>query len=278
MRLVANLASMLVVFCMTAGPALAQGKSLILAADERLEASGLLKYLLPRFALKKGIRVQISTGDSASLAGMAQESDALLGLVAVAESVQQDGLGQDLRPAFHVEGSAEDETYAVLVLEGGENADHAAAFVDWLTSEIGQNTIASYAPADHPGYVPGAVEIEKAATVLPEGDVDAGEKLAHFHCGRCHVISDKNRFGGIGSTPSFPALRAIPDWQEKFTSFFAENPHLSFTRIIDVSPPFDPDRPPHIAPVELTLEEMEAIIAFAAKIKPKDLGAAIDLR
>lgn len=278
MRLVRYLMSVFVIACFAAGPVLAEGKSLILVADKRLDASGLLKYILPRFGLKKGIRVHVKTAGSGELVETAPGSDALLGPVGAAESLQQSGRGKGLRAAFYVDGAAEDETYAALLLEGGENPEHAAVFVDWLTSEIGQRTVAAYAPADHPGYVPGAIEVESAAAPLPEGDVDEGEKLAYLHCGRCHVISDKNRFGGIGSTPSFPALRAIPDWQQKFTSFWVENPHLSFTRIIDISPPFDPDRPPHIVPVVLTQEEMEAIIAFAAKIEPKDLGAAINAR
>lgn len=278
MRLARYFAGMLAIACLATGPAAADDKRLVVAADGRLEASGLLKFILPRFSLKTGIRIRLKTAGSGNLAEAAQGSDVLLGPVSVAESLRQDGRGHDLRPAFHVEGGTQDETYAGLVVDGGENSEHAAAFLDWLTSAIGQNTIASYAPADHPGYVPGAVTAEKAATALPEGDADAGEKLAYLHCGRCHVISERNRFGGIGSTPSFPALRAIPDWKDKFTSFWAENPHLSFTRIIGVSPPFDPDRPPHIAPVVLTLEEMEAIVAFAARTEPKDLGAPINAR
>ena len=278
MRLLDYLTAMLVTVCLAAGPALADGKSLILAADERLEASGLLKYVIPRFALKKGIRVQVRTAVSGDLAEAAQASDALLGPVAVAESLRQGGYGQDLRSAFYVDGAAEDETYAVLLHTSGENSEYAAVFLDWLTSEIGQRTIATFSPPDHPGYVPGAMKVAPVAAALPEGDLDAGEKLAHLHCGRCHVISNKNPFGGIGSTPSFPALRAIPDWRDKLMSFWAVPPHRSFMRIVDISPPFDPERPPHIAPVILTQEEMDAIVAFAARIEPKDLGAAINIR
>ena len=118
------------------------------------------------------------------------------------------------------------------------------------------------------------------ASVAPflEGDANEGEKLSHFHCGRCHVISDRNRFGGIGSTPSFPALRAIPSWRDKFAAFWTLNPHPSFTQVVDITPPFDPDRPPHIAPVVITQEDLEAIVAYAASIEPKDLGAAVESR
>lgn len=278
MRLVFYMTSVLFAACIAAGPALAEGKSMVLAADERLEASGLLKYIVPRFSLKKGIRVQVRTAVSDDLAEAVQGGDALLGPIAVAESLRQGGRGQGLRPAFHADGDAEDETYAVLLLEDAENPENAAAFLDWLTSEIGQRTIVSYSPPGQPGYLSGALKVEQEVVDVPEGDLNEGEKLAHLHCGRCHVISDRDRFGGIGSTPSFPALRAVPSWKDKFISFWASNPHPSFTRIIDISPPFDPDRPPHIAPVVLTQKEMEAIVAYAASIKPKDLGAGVQSR
>lgn len=102
-----------------------------------------------------------------------------------------------------------------------------------------------------------------------------GETLALLHCGRCHVVSDRNKYGGIGSTPSFGALRTIPNWREKFAAFWVYNPHPSFTQVEGVTEPFPAERPPHIAPVELTLEETEAIALFAASIEPKDLGAPL---
>jgi mono/diheme cytochrome c family protein len=278
MRLVDCLTGVLFAACIAAGPAKAAGKSMVLAADERLEASGLLKYIVPRFSLKNGIRVQVRTAVSGDLAEVVQGGDALLGPIAVAESLRQGGRGQGLRPAFSVDGDAGKEIYAVMLLKNAENPENAAAFLDWLTSEIGQRTIVSYSRPGQPGYLPGALKVEREVVELPEGDLNEGEKLAHLHCGRCHVISDRNRFGGIGSTPSFPALRAVPGWKDKFISFWASNPHPSFTRIIDVTPPFDPDRPPHIAPVVLTQKEMEDIVAYAASIKPKDLGAGVQSR
>ena len=84
--------------------------------------------------------------------------------------------------------------------------------------------------------------------------------------------------GGIGSTPSFAALRSLAGWEDKFLAFWSENPHPSFTQVEGLTEPFDPDHPPHIAPVEITLDELEAIYAFAATIEPKDLGAPINER
>jgi hypothetical protein len=102
--------------------------------------------------------------------------------------------------------------------------------------------------------------------------------LAHGTCGRCHVVSERNRFGGIGSTPSFPALRSMPDWEDRFRTFWALNPHPSFTQVEGLTEPFDPASPPHIAPVHLTMAESDAILAYVAGIAPKDLGAEIEAR
>ena len=66
-------------------------------------------------------------------------------------------------------------------------------------------------------------------------DYAPGEKLTLLHCGRCHVVSERNRFGGIGSTPSFAALRGAADWEERFRAFYALNPHPAFTQIPDVT-------------------------------------------
>ena len=39
--------------------------------------------------------------------------------------------------------------------------------------------------------------------------------------------------------------------------------------------PFDPNREIHVAPVEITLDEIEAITAFVATLEPKDLGKPV---
>ena len=102
-----------------------------------------------------------------------------------------------------------------------------------------------------------------------------GEKLTLLHCGRCHVISERNRFGGIGSTPSFAAMRTAEDWEDRFRAFYTLNPHPAFTQVAGVTPPFVPERPSPIHPVELTPGEIETIIGYARTIPPKDLGAEV---
>lgn len=106
-------------------------------------------------------------------------------------------------------------------------------------------------------------------------DYAPGEKLTLLHCGRCHVVSMRNRFGGIGSTPSFAAMRTADDWEERFRAFYALNPHPAFTQVAGVTPPFVPERPSPIHPVELTPDEIETIIQFTRTIEPKDLGAEV---
>ncbi|MEO0760718.1 MAG: hypothetical protein AAFZ09_02745 [Pseudomonadota bacterium] len=113
------------------------------------------------------------------------------------------------------------------------------------------------------------------ATAPRAEEMSAGEKLATFACGRCHVVSERNRMGGIGSTPSFAAMRTIEDWERRFRTFYALRPHGAFTQVEGVTPPFDPLRPPAIHPVEVTEADIEAIVDFARSIPPKDLGAPL---
>jgi mono/diheme cytochrome c family protein len=113
------------------------------------------------------------------------------------------------------------------------------------------------------------------ADTAPAEQFAPGEKLALRHCGRCHVVNERNRMGGIGSTPSFAALRTLPDWEERFRAFFALNPHPAFTQVDGVTEPFPPERPSPIHPLALTPDEIDAITGFAGTIAPKDLGAPV---
>ena len=79
----------------------------------------------------------------------------------------------------------------------------------------------------------------------------------------------------IDSSPSFFALRSLPDWEDRFQTFYVLNPHPAFTQIADVTPPFPDELPSPIVPVEMTLEDVDAILAFVAALKPADLGAPL---
>jgi hypothetical protein len=117
--------------------------------------------------------------------------------------------------------------------------------------------------------------VETVEVNVLEGDAVAGEEISLTQCGRCHVINEKNRMNGMGSTPSFRVLRSLPSWQERFETFYVLNPHPSFTQIEDVTPPFDPARPSPIVPIEITLDDLEAILAYVSLVEPADLGAPI---
>jgi len=99
-----------------------------------------------------------------------------------------------------------------------------------------------------------------------------GEKLTLMNCGRCHKVSEKDRMGGIGSTPSFAALRRIENWEERMKAFWTLRPHPSFTQIKNITEPFPENRPSVIHPISLTLDELEIIINYSRTIEPADLG------
>jgi hypothetical protein len=99
-------------------------------------------------------------------------------------------------------------------------------------------------------------------------EVATGRALAERHCSRCHVIGDFNRFGGIGSTPSFQLLvDAFDDWQERFETFQARRPHPSFVRVTGFDYPDPTVFPPNASPVEIELGDIAAIRAFAETLK-----------
>lgn len=117
-----------------------------------------------------------------------------------------------------------------------------------------------------------ALAIVAATPTANADDFAPGEKLTLIHCGRCHVINERNKYGGIGSTPSFAALRTLEDWEDRMRSFYALAPHPAFTQIEGITEPFPINRPSPIHPVELTELEIEEIIEYTRTIPPKDLG------
>ncbi len=105
-----------------------------------------------------------------------------------------------------------------------------------------------------------------------------GEKLTMINCGRCHKVSEKDRMGGIGSTPSFAVMRTWDNWEDKMKAFWTYRPHPSFAQIEGVTEPFPADRPPFVHPISLTLEELRVIIDYARTIEPADLGPELGSR
>ncbi|MEW2917095.1 hypothetical protein AB1A64_08480 [Ruegeria sp. ANG10] len=231
---------------LSASPSWSQ-EAIGLAAPTEVTDSGLLQHILPRFSLKTGIRV------------IADDR----GILVLETAPPGD-------PVFARDG-------VIYHLRIGDNARHER-FRDWLLSDIGKRTVESFVPEQG---TPFSASFEATATqqeTVIEGDAARGAELSMTHCGRCHVIGPQNRMNGLGSTPSFAVLRSMPDWSERFEAFFALNPHPAFTQIDGLTPPFDPERPSPIYPVEMTLEELEAILAFVSAIQAADLGAPLQLQ
>ncbi len=228
-------------------PAAAQDRTVRLHAAEPLVASGLMRHILPRFSLKTQVRVELS--DSTEDAQMV--------------------LGPGGTPLFRGLG----ETWGLQVLA----PDHpgAARLAEWLQSEVGRRTVTGFAPDGAALFGPPAETERAVAEVSLDGDVALGRAVSRQKCTRCHTVDDESRWSGIGSTPSFGVLRSLPDWEQRFAAFYALNPHPAFVIVADVTPPFPKDRPPPIVPVEMSLDEVEAVLAFVAAMAPADLGGPL---
>lgn len=228
----------------------AQERMFRLAAPVELVDSGILGHLLPRFTLKHRIRVTIvDSGDTATA------------------SLAAGGKGY---PVF----TGPNNTWHYRI-SGSNTAEFGAFFGDWLLSDVGRRTIESYRPNDAPLFVAYKAEAEIEPETVFEGDALTGESLALLHCGRCHVVNESNRMKAIGSTPSFAVLRTFDDWDVRFQTFYTLNPHPAFTQITDVTNPFPANTPPPIFPLQLTMQNLDAILAFVTHVEPADLGAPI---
>ena len=211
--------------------------------------AGLDKYLLTRFRFKHRIDV----------APVADGGDMVLG---------------DTGARVFAEG--ETDWHVEIATEDAAKREMAETFIGWMKSEPGKAAIEAFAPAGAPIYTTAEAVVEEAAPDSFEGDDAAGADLALLHCGRCHVIDSRNKWGGIGSSPSFTALRGRGNWLELFSAFYLKNPHPSFTQVEGVTEPFA--RTPAVAPVELTLNELDAILAFVSNLAARDLGAEVEAR
>lgn len=242
--------------CVVAGsmqPIGAQDADLRLAVPADMYENGFMKHLLPRFGFKTRIRIEpVPAGETADLAFTT---------------------GTEGKPLF-TDADGTEYRFAVAT-DDAARLEKIAKFEDWLDSDPGKAAIEGFPPDGPSLYQLGAVTVEVVAEVELDGDIAAGSKLALQHCGRCHVVDERNPFGGIGSTPSFPALRGRIGWSDLFLAFWTENPHPSFTQVDGMTEPFDPLRPAHIAPLLLTLEDIDAITAYVGTLEPKNLGAGV---
>lgn len=93
-------------------------------------------------------------------------------------------------------------------------------------------------------------------------DVKKGERLAREHCTRCHVVGDMNKYGGIGSTPSFGAIKTLDDWKERFEIFFTLLPHPAVVKIEGVSEERPENLPAFAKQITLSVDELNDLLAF----------------
>lgn len=224
-------------------------RSFSLSAPAELVETGFLKYLLPRFSLKTGIRIELVPEGAAGDARLASQGKG--------PSVF-DGLG----------------TRWTLSISDAENAD-LLRFKSWITGEVGRRTIDAFPAGGGVRFKASTQRYEEQVALVLPGDAVEGEALAVRHCGRCHMVNEATRMSSIGSTPSFAVMRAFRDWKDRFEAFFVLRPHPAFTVIENVTEPFDPFRPPPIVPVEMTLKDLEALMAYVSRVEPADLGAPI---
>ncbi|MEK9722816.1 MAG: hypothetical protein VW405_04940 [Rhodospirillaceae bacterium] len=114
-----------------------------------------------------------------------------------------------------------------------------------------------------------ATWIALAGPAFADGDAHKGKALAEAHCSRCHVVGDFNRFGGIGSTPSFQLIAGLDDGFDRFRTFYERRPHPAFVTLPDV--PKWSKAEAYAKPFTVTPESIEDLMRFVETLKPKDV-------
>ena len=249
MQIVRKLIIAITACLMVSGPARPQEAGFGLSSPVMLEETGFLRFLLPRFSLKTGIRVALQVNNPEVI--ISTDSGVPI----------MEGLG-------HV-------YYLQTTESRTPQGEKARRFAAWMESDIGRRAIAQFQIDGAQVFT--AIEALQAAETESEfeGDARRGEAFAFANCGRCHVIGDRNRMKGIGSTPSFPVLRSLADWEERFSTFYTRIPHPALTQLEGVTAPFDPAFPPTNQPLLITLDQLEDILTFVSTLEPADLGAPL---
>ena len=240
-------ALMIVLVCLP-GALWADDRLVRLYAPEPIFESGVLKHILPRFSLKTQVRIeQVAEPGAADLA-----------------------FGDTGRAVFSGLG----QTWSIDI----RSPDHPGTqrLAEWLLSDVGQRTVASFAPDGTAPFGPPTPVKRETVEVSLDGDAEAGHRVSREKCTRCHAVDEATRGWGIGSTPSFSVLRALPDWEQRFAAFYALNPHPAFTQITNLTPPFPINRPSPISPIELNFDELDALMAYVAAMPAADLGKPLE--
>ncbi len=211
------------------------------------------KHILPRFKFKTQIILKASENETVF--------DASIGIIPDGEPVFSD---------------LNNFVYKFeIVTSDQEKIKKMNRFISWLKSSSGISAIEGFSIDGSPAFkaVPRQEELKKEQVF--EGDSASGLAISQKHCKRCHVV-DSNAFAGIDSSPSFHAMKSFEDWEERFRAFWTVSPHLNVISISEVYEAGSKSVPVTIAPIELSLEQVDDILAYVASIKPKDLGKPIN--
>ena len=100
--------------------------------------------------------------------------------------------------------------------------------------------------------------------------IEKGREVVRQHCTRCHVVPNMNPYGGIGSTPSFAALKWLSDWEHRFEVFYTLPPHPALVSIQGVSEERSASLPVFVAEIELQIDDVEAILSFVRTLETPD--------
>lgn len=241
-----------IAICFGVGAGMAQAQDLTLQMPEPLIAGGFDKHLLTRFRFKHRVAVDAQPGEGADIS-----------------------IGPDVSGTQVFQTMDGEAFNLAIATDDPSKREKSALLLSWLQSTPGKAAIEGFTPDGAQVFTTEVAVQQVIVEEVFEGDALDGSRLALQHCGRCHVVDQRNRMGGIGSTPSFSALRGRDNWSDLFRAFYTQNPHPSFTQVEGVTEPFDPMRAVHVAPMEITLDEVEAITAFVATIEPKDLGRPV---
>ena len=82
--------------------------------------------------------------------------------------------------------------------------------------------------------------------------------------------------GDVGVVHSLKQHYGLLDWEERFRAFWTVSPHLNVISIKEVYDAGSKLSPVVIAPIELSLDDIDDILSYVSKIKPKDLGKPIN--
>lgn len=100
--------------------------------------------------------------------------------------------------------------------------------------------------------------------------VAKGREIVRQHCTRCHVVPNMNPYGGIGSTPSFTALKWLSDWEHRFEVFYTLPPHPALVNIQGITKERSAFLPAFVKEIELQIDDIDAILAFARTLETPD--------